>query len=163
MNSRDAIKVGLDMAEFVSLGYLQDLTETELLHRPATGANHINWQLGHIIASENQIINSCVAGSMPALPDGFAAKYTKETATVDDPAKLCTKAELLNLYKEQRVATLAAMNTLSDADLDRESPEMIRAYAPNFAAAFSMQGSHWLMHAGQWAVVRRQLGRPPLF
>ena len=29
MNSRDAIKVGLDMAEFVSLGYLDDLTEAE--------------------------------------------------------------------------------------------------------------------------------------
>jgi len=22
---------------------------------------------------------------------------------------------------------------------------------------------HWLMHAGQWAVVRRKLGKPPLF
>jgi hypothetical protein len=28
---------------------------------------------------------------------------------------------------------------------------------------FSMQGSHWMMHAGQWAVLRRKLGRPPLF
>jgi hypothetical protein len=28
---------------------------------------------------------------------------------------------------------------------------------------FSMQGGHLLMHAGQWAVVRRKLGRKPLF
>jgi uncharacterized damage-inducible protein DinB len=163
MNSRDAIKVGLDMAEFISLGYLEDLSEAELLHRPCAGANHINWQLGHIIVSENEIMNSAVPGSMPALPAGLAGKYTKETATIDDPTKLSTKAELLKVYRDQRAATLAALNQLTDQDLDKESPENIRAYAPTVAAAVSMQGSHWLMHAGQWAVVRRQLGRPPLF
>ena len=163
MNSRDAIKVGLDMAEFVSLGYLQDLTEAELLHRPAPGANNILWQLGHIIKSENQIVEGCVPGSMPALPAGFAEKYVNATANSDDPAQLGTKDELLKAYRVQRAATLAALAKLTDADLDRESPEAMRSYCPTFAAAFSMQGSHWLMHAGQWAVVRRQLGRPPLY
>lgn len=163
MNSRDALKVGLDMAEFVGLGYLQDLTEAEMRHRPAPGGNHINWQLGHIIVSEHEIIDACAPGSMPALPAGMAEKYTKETASVDEPAKLLSKDELLKVYGAQRAATLAAMAKLTDADLDRESPEKIRSYAPNFATAFSLQGSHWLMHAGQWAVVRRQLGRPPLF
>lgn len=163
MNSRDAIKVGLDMAEFVSLGYLQDLSDADLRHRPCAGANHINWQIGHLVASENHIIQLCVPGSMPNLPDGFAEKYSKETAPVDDASKLLDKEALLAAYRQQRAATLAAMAKLTDADLDRESPEGIRSYAPNFAAAFSLQGSHWLMHAGQWAVIRRQLGRPPLF
>ena len=163
MNSRDAIKVGLDMGEFVSLGYLQDLTEAELRHRPAPTANHINWQLGHIIVSEHEIIDACVPGSMPALPAGMTEMYTKDTASVDDATKLLSKEELLKAYGVQRAATLAALAKLNDADLDRESPEKIRSYAPNFASAFSLQGSHWLMHAGQWAVVRRQLGRPPLF
>ena len=163
MNAREAIKVGLDMAEFVSLGYLGDLTEAELLHRPAPKANHINWQLGHIIASENHIMQAAVPGSMPGLPAGFAEKYTKDTASIDDPSKLLSKADLLKVYHEQRAATLVALTKLSDQDLDQPSPENIRSYAPNVAAAISMQGSHWLMHAGQWAVVRRQLGRPPMF
>lgn len=163
MNSREALKVGLDMAESVSLGYLEDLTEAEMLHRPAVGANHINWQVGHLIASENQIMGAAIPGSMPALPAGFAAKYTKDTAGINDPAQLLPKAELLKVYREQRAATLAALAKLNEQDLDMPSPENIRSYAPNVAAAVSMQGSHWLMHAGQWAVVRRQLGRPPLF
>ncbi len=163
MNSREAIKVGLDMAEFISLGYLEDLTEAEMLHRPATGANHINWQVGHIIASENEIMGAAIPGSMPTLPPGFKEKYAKETASINDQAKLLSKAELLKVYRDQRAATLAALAKLTDQDLDKESPEMIRSYAPHVAAAVSMQGSHWLMHAGQWAVVRRQLGRPPLF
>ena len=42
-------------------------------------------------------------------------------------------------------------------------PEPMRAYIPDWGTAFVMQDSHWVMHAGQWAVIRRQLGRPPLF
>jgi len=36
-------------------------------------------------------------------------------------------------------------------------------HAPTIGAMFSMHGTHYVMHAGQWAVVRRQLGRKPLF
>ena len=47
MQAKDAIKINIEMGQFISLGYLEDLTDQELLHRPAPGANHINWQLGH--------------------------------------------------------------------------------------------------------------------
>lgn len=163
MTPNDALKIGLDMAEFVCLAYLEDLTDADLMKRPTAGANHINWQVGHIIASENSIMNGAFPGSMPALPEGFAAKYAKETASSDDASKFCTKAELLKAYKEQRAATLAVLAKCNPAEFSKESPESIRSYAPTLASAISLQGSHWLMHAGQWVVVRRQLGRPPLF
>ena len=163
MNSREAIKVGLDMGQMVGLAYLEDMTDDELMQRPSPGCNHINWQIGHLIAAEHQIIEGVAPGSMPALPDGFAERYAKETATSDDAAAFDSKDTLLSVYQQQRAATLAALEKQSDASLDGESPEPMRAYAPNVGAAFSMQGSHWLMHAGQWAVVRRQLGRAPLF
>jgi hypothetical protein len=41
--------------------------------------------------------------------------------------------------------------------------ESMQGYAPTVAAVYDMQGSHYLMHAGQWVVVRRQLGKPPLY
>ena len=163
MNSRDAIKLGLNMGEFVSLGYVEDMTESELLKRPAAGCNHIKWQLGHLIASEHEMINACCPGSMPDLPAGFSAKYTNETCQSDKPADFHSKVELLGIYRAQRAATLHQLESLSDADLDQPSPESMRSYAPTVASAFSLQGSHWLMHAGQWAVLRRQLGRKPLF
>jgi len=58
---------------------------------------------------------------------------------------------------------LAALEKLSDEDLDKPSPEEMQGYAPTVRAAFDLQGGHWLMHAGQWAVIRRQLSRDPLF
>lgn len=160
MNSRDAIRLGIDMADFVVMGYLGDLTDADLMLRPHPGCNHINWQVGHLIVSEHNLINQVAPGAMPALPAGFAEKYTKETANSNDLAKFAGKDELLRVAKEQRAATLAALSQLSDADLDKPSGV---DYAPTVGSMFSLQGSHWMMHAGQWVIVRRNLGKPPLF
>ncbi len=69
----------------------------------------------------------------------------------------------MKLYEQQRAGTLAALESIPDSDLDKEGPEAIRSFCPTFGATFLMQDAHWMMHAGQWAVVRRQLGREPLF
>jgi hypothetical protein len=52
---------------------------------------------------------------------------------------------------------------LSDEDLEKPSPEAMREYAPTVGSIFALQATHTMMHSGQWVVVRRQLGRAPLF
>lgn len=163
MNTREAIRASMDMPNMIVNAYLEDLSDADLLVRPVDGANHIAWQLGHLIASEHGLIEQVVPGSMPPLPEGFAEKYTKETSQLDDASAFHTKAEYLTLYGEQREGTLAALAPLSDDDLDKPAPESLKQIAANVAGVFLMQPSHWMMHAGQWAVVRRKLGRPPLF
>jgi hypothetical protein len=160
MNPREAIKLSIDMGDLVAMGYLEDLTDADLFHRPAPKANHINWQLGHLIASTNFHLSKAAPGTEKPLPAGFAEKYTKETAASDDPKDFLTKDELLRVRAEQREAMLAALERQSDADFDKPTGV---DYAPTVGAMFSVEGSHWLMHAGQWAVIRRQLGRKPLF
>lgn len=160
MNTQTALKLSMDMGDMVTKMYLEDMTDAEMMHRPAPGANHIKWQLGHLISSDNQIANMACPGSMPALPDGFAERYTKATAANDDPAAFDSKADLMATYQTQRDAAIKALESLSDEEFDKETGF---DYAPNAGAAFSLLGGHYLMHAGQWAVIRRQLGRPPLF
>jgi len=160
MNAKEAIKLSIDSGRMISIGYLEDLTDQELFHRPAKGANHINWQLGHLIQSENEMTNIVAPGAMPPLPAGFAEKYSKDTAVSDDPKSFLKKAELLKVFEEQRAGTLKALEKVSEADLDKPTGV---GYAPTVGAMFAMQGPHWVMHAGQWAVIRRQLGRKPLY
>jgi hypothetical protein len=100
---------------------------------------------------------------MPELPQGWAAKHTKETASVDDPAAFYKKADYLSEYDRQRAGTRQALESLTDADLDRGVPEPFKSFLTNWGDLFNLQGSHVLMHCGQWAMVRRKLGRPPLF
>ena len=157
MNSREAIKVSADMADYISTAYLGDLSDADFFQRPHSQCNHINWQVGHLIASENQMLNGIVSGGMPSLPEGFAAKYTKETASENEPSKFATKEVLMSTYKAQRAAMLAALEKMSDSQLDTATGV---DYAPTVGAMFAMQGSHWLMHCGQWVIVRRNLGKP---
>jgi len=163
MNAQDAIKLSIDSAKFITLEYLADLSDEDMLQRPHPECNHIKWQMGHLISSEHQMIDAVCPGSMPALPEGFAERYTKVTATSDQPDAFDSKADLRKLLEDQREGTLAALATMSDEDLSKPAPEAMQGYAPTVADVFSLQGGHWMMHAGQWAIIRRQLGRPPLF
>lgn len=163
MNAHGAIRNALASAEMISTAYLNDLSDDDLLVRPVPGTNHIAWQLGHLIAAENGMVEETCPGSMPALPSGFREKHDKETAGSDDRKAFLSKDEYLRLFKQQREATLKALEKMSETDLDRPAPDRFRQYIDTAGGVFVMQASHWLMHAGQWAVVRRKLGRPPLF
>ena len=163
MNSREVLNVTLDGSDMVVSMYLNDLTDAELLVRPVEGINHIAWQLGHLITAEHQLMEMAYPGRMPPLPAGFADKYAKETSSIDDPKSFHSKAEYLKLYSQQRAGTKAILEKVSDGDLDKPAPEAIKEFCATIGALFALQASHWLMHAGQWAVTRRKLGRPPLF
>lgn len=163
MNAREAIRASMAVPDVIVQSYLDDLSDDDLMIRTVDGLNHIKWQLGHLVSSENGMIESVCPGSMPPLPEGFKEKYTKETASIDDPAAFHSKDEYLKLAAEQREAMLKALDGLSDDDLDKPAPERLQRMWPTVGSVFSMQPTHWVMHAGQWAVLRRKLGKPPLF
>ena len=163
MNSKDLIRQTIATTDFVCNAYLEDLTDEDMLHRPVAGANHINWQIGHLISSENMLAEMVKPGSMPALPEGFADRYTKETSDSDDPTLFECKSGLFEIQKQQRQGLLALLDGLSDQELVEPAPESMAAFFPNAAALILSADSHWMMHAGQWAIVRRSLGKPPLF
>ena len=109
------------------------------------------------------MVSAVAPGKMPPLPEGFVEKYSKEAASSDDPSAFCSKDELLENAGKQLTAALGVLAELSTEELDVPTPEPMNAHAPTVGAVFNMLGSHWMMHSGQWVVVRRQLGRPPLF
>jgi hypothetical protein len=162
MTAKDAIRNTLDFCRHVTVEYLNDFTDADLLIRPVPAANHTAWQLGHLIASEHEMV-AALGHKMPDLPAGFAAKYTAETAKSDQPGDFANKQHYLELLEKMRAGTLAALNATPDADLDKPAPESMRVFAPTVAAVFLITGTHELMHAGQLATVRRKLAKPVLF
>ncbi len=161
MTAKDVILGSYALNDILLNAYLSDLSDAELLVRPIEGQNHIAWQLGHLIASENEMLEGVKPGSSPALPAGFAEAHNKDTASrPDGVGSFHTKEEYLALYKQQRAATIEALNALPDADLDAPGPEKSRSYAPTNGSLFSMIGSHITMHVGQFVSVRRKLGKP---
>lgn len=162
MDIKQAIRASLGQADFLVNGYLEDITPAELLARPCEGGNHIAWQLGHLIAAERYLVEQAVPGKMPALPEGFAERHKKDTAASDDPAAFLKKEEYVALAKQIRAATLQIANDLPAADFDKPVTK-VPPFVKTVGELFLFLGPHWIMHAGQWAVIRRVLGRPPLF
>jgi hypothetical protein len=163
MTAHDALKTTIGMGQFVSMAYLADLSDADLLRRAAPNINHVNWQVGHLILADYNHVNEILPGAMPPLPKDFERIYSRDTAASDDGKNFLDKATLLKTFEEQRAALLKALDSLSADDLDRPAPEKYLQYARNWGALFELAGSHWLMHCGQWAVVRRQMGKPALF
>jgi hypothetical protein len=162
MNVKDAIRGALKSNQGLMQMTLADLTDADLLVRPVAGANHIAWQLGHLIVAENRMLKA-LGGEGPALPAGFAEQHNKDTAALDPPKGFASKAQYLELFNKTREATLAAADRIADADLDKPTEGPVARVAPTLGALASFPASHAYMHMGQFSVVRRKLGKPVLF
>ena len=163
MHTKDAIRAAMDLSSMVYKGYLSDLDDSEIMRRPGPGCNHLAWQCGHLIASEAALLDSICPGKAAALPEGFSEAHSKENAGSDDAGNFLTKTQYLELMDKVRAATLAALDGIPDADLDKPSPENLREFCPTVGHTFMLIGTHPMMHAGQAVPVRRQLNKPVLF
>jgi hypothetical protein len=164
MKGTEAIQGALKTTASTMDMYLGDLSDADLLVRPVPNANHIAWQLGHLISAEPYLVMLVIPDAKyPELPAGFDEKHTKDTARTDGAAAFYTKAEYLGLFKKIREATIAIVGKLSDADLDKPNPSKMAKFAPTVADELLLVANHTMMHAGQFAVLRRKLGKPIVF
>jgi hypothetical protein len=164
MNGVQAIQASLGSTQFLLTEYIKDLSDADLLVRPVPGANHIAWQLGHLIVSEGMIYREQIGDvAYPALPGDFAEVHKQEAAANDGPAGFRSKSEYVALFNAVRGATIAHVGKLTDADLDRPTQGRMAPFAPKLGNILLLLANHTLMHAGQFTALRRKLGKPILF
>jgi hypothetical protein len=164
MTATDAIRTALQSTQHLITWFLSDLSDTDLLVRPVPGANHIAWQIGHFIVSETRLASQPAFKAVyPELPAGFEKQHSKETQAREPPAGFATRAEYVDLFTKVRHATIAGVGAIKDSDLDAPTTGPMAAFAPSLGALLVLASNHSLMHAGQFSVVRRKLGKPVLF
>jgi hypothetical protein len=163
MTAKDVLRTFLDPQGSLLTLYTQDLEDADLLVRPAPGANHIAWQIGHLLLSESRMLKEVPGAKMPSFPAGFPEQHDRATAEREPPKGFLTRDQYLTLYRTVRQATLSALEGLSETDLDREYTGGLKAVAPTLGRLFLLIGNHERMHSGQFSVVRRKLGKPVLF
>jgi hypothetical protein len=100
---------------------LEGLSDADLLIPPVPEANHVNWMLGHLVVSENQMAGWLRPQAMAPLPQGLAEKYDPKRAQVEASDWL-SKDELLRLAREQRAGTLRVLDAMTDAELGARGP-----------------------------------------
>jgi uncharacterized damage-inducible protein DinB len=162
MGPRDVIRHTLDMSDIIIKSYLKDLSDADLRLRPVEGMNPIALQLGHLIVAERMFKEWIKPGSAPPLPEGFQEAHDLKKANGDE-ARFLTKDEYLKLWDEQRAATKAVLDSVSDADLDDNRDGKLPQFVPTVGAVLNMAGIHAINHSGQFVAVRRMLKKPIVF
>lgn len=164
MNGIEVLKASLAGTQYVLKWFVDDFSDAELLARPVPNANHAAWQIGNVITGDVYILkDQSLNASFPELPEGFAEKHGPNGSKADGPEGFLSKAEYFALFDKVRAATIASLDSLTDADLDRPTTGDIAKFAPTLGRLYLMVSDHTLMHAGQFSVIRRSLGKPVLF
>jgi uncharacterized damage-inducible protein DinB len=161
MQAKDVIKIALKSTQDNLQTYLGDLSDKDLTVRPVPNANHIAWQLAHLIMAEKFLLASELPGTAyPDPPAAIATLGNERTGKVDPPEGYLSKAQYLEWFNKMRAATIAAVDKLTDADLDKPVKNEMAKYAPKLGDLLILTATHTLMHGGQFTVVRRALNKP---
>lgn len=142
--------------------HLADFSDADLFVRPAPTANHVAYQLAHLLRTTvgmAKAVNRDASITLPSKVEGEG----KAPPTSDDPAAFPSKAELINANESLFDVIIAGVETMGDADFDQPSPETFRGFAPTLGQLALMVPLHQSMHIGQIQVIRRLLGKPVLF
>src|SRR3954467_8990899 len=123
MTAKDVLKENLKFSQNMMGMLLGDLTDADLQTRPVPQANNIAWQLGHLIASEPMIAQAVSTAKYPELPAALKdqARTNKEGNPTPAGGYL-TKAEYLDWFNRVREATIAAVDRMPEAELDKQVP-----------------------------------------
>ena len=158
MTAKDVLRGLFATNNYVVSEYLKDLSDSDLLIRMAPGANHIAWQLGHLISSEIALLKYLPGVAGMELPAGFAEAHTTDKSTSDTGFR--TKAEYVDLFHKVRAHSLTQLDSYPEANLDNKTEGRLAPFAPTHGAMWTLIANHPMMHAGQFVVVRRKLGKP---
>jgi uncharacterized damage-inducible protein DinB len=154
----DVLIAQLGFTHFVIKANTEGVTHDDSLVQPAAGGNCLNWVLGHIVLSRNELLE--LLGMEPVWDDAAREPYGRGGPPLTD----ATRAKPV----EQILADLERTQELLPQGLSRVTAERFAEKAP-----FSPTGNpeetvgslitsfvfHDAYHAGQTGLLRRIVGR----
>ena len=163
MTGHDAIRFAFKTARNLTHLLTEDLSDADLLVRPVPGANHVAWQLGHLITSTHKMLGQHLGARAPALPAGFVDRHNEAASHSESNEGYLTKAAYLDLMDRMIEAATSTSAAMPDSALDGPNPGSLAKLAPTVGMLFQLAGEHILMHLGQFSTLRRALGKPHKF
>lgn len=148
----------------IQLGYLNsilraqtgDLDQEESLFQPPEGANCINWIVGHIVTSRNELLE--LLGRPPIWDAELRARYGQGSPPVTEAGPgVADIGKLVADYDATQEPILEALAAIT--------AEELAVKVPWFGGELDKSGAiagflfHEAYHVGQTGLVRRLLGR----
>lgn len=163
MTTIDFIKHSLESSKGWVMGLIMDMKDQPLVQPTPKGGNHTAWVVGHMAFGEANLLDGFVLGQPNRFAE-WAELFDMGTEPVAEEGKYPPMDELLAAFEEIRAASLAHLETLSEADLDQPShaPDEMKAFFDTVGACYSAMAIHVAFHGGQVADARRAAGKQPM-
>jgi hypothetical protein len=145
--------------------FLAGLSDDEWFWCPSELSTHIAWQVGHVAVSQYNLclrrVRGRTAEDESLIPDRFIDVFqfgsTPDPVMANNPP-LAEIRQVFDAVEQQIVTELATRN---DAELDTPVEPPHPVFKTKLEAV-EYAPPHELVHAGQIALLRRMMGKPPL-
>lgn len=139
---------------------ITDISEQESMVTIGSSPNHIKWLTGHLVFTA-KLAGMTLGGTMD-LPDGWMHLFRRGSETPETQQSFPPMAEVVAKLRGSQAALLALIDGATGEKLDTTcqiAPKW--EDSPMNAILFLM--AHDFYHAGQMAMIRRELGRERSF
>ncbi|HJQ38892.1 MAG TPA: DinB family protein [Thermoanaerobaculia bacterium] len=141
---------------FIAKVNLDGITHEESLVRAVETGNHINWLVGHVVATRNLLLPSL--HQHPVWGDDTQALYRRGSSGAI-PASYLPFDEVVRAFRETHERILAGVASLSDEELAAPAPFSPGGGPETLGTLLMKSTVHEGYHLGQTAILRRVVGK----
>jgi hypothetical protein len=163
------LKLASDQIVFArnyTLKLLASVAPQDWFRMPAEGVSHIAWQVGHLAMAEYRLALDRIRGRQPGdellISELFLMQFGRDSLPDPDPAHYPGPDEIRHTFEQVHRQVLHELPGLTDEELTEPPLKPHPLFTTKIGGLFWC-GQHEMMHAGQIGLLRRFLGRKPLW
>jgi hypothetical protein len=145
--------------------YLPDLTSDEWFWSPSEYTTHIGWQIGHIAVAQYNLclrrLRGRTADDSSLISDAYIDAFKIGSQPLAGAKANLPLEEIQRVFDAVYNQVLTELPLVDNAELDAPVDPPHPAFKTKLGA-IDYSPSHELVHAGQIAMLRRLMGKPPL-
>jgi|ERR1044071_4498102 uncharacterized damage-inducible protein DinB len=152
----EPLTIQYGMNSFIVLRNTEGITHEESLVRAAETGNHMNWVLGHVIATRCAVLPSL--HQEPVWGDDTLRIYRRGSGSAND-AEYLPFDQLLSAFHTTQERILAGIAMLTDEELAAPAPFSPGGGPETLGSLLTKSTIHEGYHLGQIGILRRVAGK----
>jgi hypothetical protein len=155
----------IGFARNYTLSLLDDIADDQWFSAIGDGLTHVAWQVGHLASAQYSLCLARTRGAQPEdeqlIPADFREHFRKGSTPHGDATGYPSPQEIREVAAAVHARALDELPRLSEdlLDVPIENPHPV--FSTRYGALIFCP-EHEFLHAGQIALIRRWLGKPPL-
>jgi hypothetical protein len=166
MTELERAKEQIAFAHGYALRLIEQTDPAEWFRIPTAGVSNIAWQVGHLAFADYRLALLRLRGKVPSdkelIPDEFLRSYGADSVPDADPARQPAPAAIRACFDRVHAEALRVIAAFDPARLG-EPIDPPHPIAKTKLESLFWCAAHAMVHAGQIGLLRRQLGRSPLW